>query len=202
MIRVGRVEERERGVRTPALAQFYLELERIRRAIHVHDCAIDGSCGSVDMHVRGWVSFMRERRNDGNRTLHIRGRQDKTRGELECPCGCGIAISVKADSVERGRCRGHYVHVSGGAVHRGHWKTLVVGISAWRDLEIRARVPLHSSHIHSMFGAFRPTAVVSGGLLWFVYAGFPYITTFLKPVPPGKYHGDYPLHERLMSETV
>jgi hypothetical protein len=26
MIRVGRVEERERGVRTPALAQFYLEL--------------------------------------------------------------------------------------------------------------------------------------------------------------------------------
>lgn len=28
------------------------------------------------------------------------------------------------------------------------------------------------------------------------------ITTSLKPVPLGKYHGDYPLHERLMSETV
>jgi hypothetical protein len=42
MIRVGRVEERERGVRTPALAQFYLELKRVRRAIHMHNCAIYG----------------------------------------------------------------------------------------------------------------------------------------------------------------
>ena len=42
MIRVGRVEERERGVRTPALAQFYLELKRIRRPVHMHNCAIDG----------------------------------------------------------------------------------------------------------------------------------------------------------------
>lgn len=56
------------------------------------------------------------------RTLHIRGRQDKTRGELEGPCGCGIVcgtIPINADSVERWRCRGRDVY--GGAVHRGQW---------------------------------------------------------------------------------
>lgn len=54
------------------------------------------------------------------RTLHIRGRQDKTRRELERPCGCGIVggtIPINAESVERRRCRGRYVY--GGAVHRG-----------------------------------------------------------------------------------
>ena len=53
-----------------------------------------------------------------------------------------------------------------------------------------------------MFGAFRPTAAVSGGLLWSVYANFPLGILQLKPVPLGKYHGDCLLHERLMSETV
>ena len=112
-----------------------------------------------------------ERWNDGKRTLHVRGRQDKTRGELEYPGGfiiIGGAIFIDADSIKKRRCQGRYVCVGGRAVHRGHWKTLVVGIfgsAVHKSLHVRLFLTCLS-----MLGAFRPTAAVSGGLLWSVYA--------------------------------
>jgi len=57
-----------------------------------------------------------------------------------------------------------------------NWKTLVVGISVprLRNLFTCCPSPLltctHLSTLKLMLGAFRPTAAVSGGLLWFVYA--------------------------------
>jgi hypothetical protein len=54
-----------------------------------------------------------------------------------------------------------------------------------------------------MFGAFRPTAAVSGGLLWSVYATQRFkLLPLLKFAPLGKCHGDYLLRVRPTSETV
>jgi hypothetical protein len=55
----------------------------------------------------------------------------------------------------------------------------------------------------SMFGAFRPTAAVSGGLLWSVYATHRFKSLpLLKFARLGKCHGDCPLRVRPTSETV
>ncbi len=54
-----------------------------------------------------------------------------------------------------------------------------------------------------MFGAFRPTAAVSGGLLWSVYAiQMLEMLPLLRFTSLGKCHGDYQLRVRPMSETV
>lgn len=50
-------------------------------------------------------------------------------------------------------------------------KTLAVGNSVWRDLKSARCLSLPPLE-DSMLGAFRPTAAVSVGLLWFVYASF------------------------------
>ena len=111
--------------------------------------------------------------NNAKRTFHIRGRKDQTRGELERACGSRImvgAISIDGDSVERRRCRGRHVCVIGRAVHRGHWKTRLVGIFTHAGQKLATtRQPSTTHKPMSMLGAFKPTATLSVGLLWFVY---------------------------------